>query len=237
MTQNRIPRTWARRAAFCLAVIAASACAVGNVKMDHDSLTALKDAPPIKLVRYQPPVFAVEDPGNSLVGSVSGVSGGSLVMPGRSAGAASMEREYALDDPARTIRGNVLESLSFELGVRGEESEEPPLTDDRIEAVGHAVGREGWLLDVKTLRWGIAYDSKFWTRYRVQVQARSRLIDLSRARVVWQATCDGSEADAPKGSVLAELTANDAAVLKERLAAAADRCAAELVTHMFAGVH
>jgi hypothetical protein len=110
------------------------------------------------------------------------------------------------------------------------------LPDDRIDALGGAVGRDGWLLDVKTLRWGIAYDPKFWRRYRVQVEARSRLIDLAHERVVWQAMCDGSEGDAPKGSLLAELTANDAALLKERLAAAADRCADVLVTHFFAGV-
>jgi hypothetical protein len=147
-----------------------------------------------------------------------------------------MEAEYALDDPAADIRDKVFDSLSFELNVRRAESEAPPLSDDHVDAVGDAVGREGWLLDVKTLRWGIAYDQKFWTRYRVQVQARSRLIDLSRGRVVWQATCDGSESDAPKGSVLAELTADDALVLKERLAAAAERCASELVAHLFAGV-
>lgn len=236
MIENYTLRTWARCAVLGFAVTAAWACAAGNVKMDHQSLTALKDAPPLKVARYQPPAFAVVDPRNSLVGSVSGVSGGALVRPGRGAGDAPMEVEYALDDPATNIRDKVYDSLSFELNVRRAESEGPPLSDDHVEAVGRAVGREGWLLDVKTLHWGIAPDPKFWTRYLVQVQARSRLIDLDRGRVVWQATCDGSESDAPKGSVLEELKADDAAVLKERLAAAAERCASELVAHLFAGV-
>lgn len=236
MTQNRPRRPWARRAALGFILPAAWACTAGQIKMDHDNLTTLKDAPPIRVARYEPPAFAVEDPSNALVKSVSGVSGGVLVRPGRGAGDAPMEIEYALDDPAAAIGEKVFDSLSFELGVRRADLEEPPLSDDGVEAVARAVGREGWLLDVKTLHWGIAPDPKFWTRYLVRVKARGRLIDLSRARVVWQAACDGSEADAPRTSVLGDLTAHDAAVLKERLTAAAGRCAEELVAHLFAGV-
>jgi hypothetical protein len=224
---------------WCAAVFAltmTSACAARNIGIDHGALVALKDAAALKSVRYQPPAFAVEDPGNSVVGSVFGVSGGALVMPGRGAGAEPLETDYALDDPAIAVRAKLVEALAYELGVRNAEPEGPTLPDDRIDALGGAVGRDGWLLDVKTLRWGIAYDPKFWRRYRVQVEARSRLIDLAHERVVWQAMCDGSEGDAPKGSLLAELTANDAASLKERLAAAANRCADVLVTHFFAGV-
>lgn len=236
MTQNRPLGPWARRAALGCILPAAWACTAGQVKMDHDNLTALKDAPPIRIARYEPPAFAVQDPSNAQVKSVSGMSGGVLVRPGRGAGDAPMEIEYALDDPAAAIADQVFDSLSFELGVRRVDLEEPPLNDDGVEAVARAVGREGWLFDVKTLHWGIAPDPKFWTRYLVRVKARGRLIDLSRARVVWQAACDGSEGDAPRKSVLGDLTADDAALLKERLTAAAGRCAEELVAHLFGGV-
>src|SRR5262245_55546736 len=65
MTQNRTS-TWVRRTALGLAATAAWGCASGNVTMGHEDLTALKDAPPLKVASYPPPLFAVKDPGNSM---------------------------------------------------------------------------------------------------------------------------------------------------------------------------
>jgi hypothetical protein len=206
------------------------------VKIDHDTLSALKNGPPLKMARSTTPGFVVSDPGNSVVGSVSGMSGGTLAIPGRSTVAAPMDREYALDDPATAVGDKVLEALAFELGAQRDQSERPVLGDDRLETMTRAAGPDGWLLEVTTTHWGLAYDPRFRTRYRVQLKARGRLIDLSRPRVAWRATCDGSEDDASKGSLLAELTAADGAELRKRMAAAAERCAEELVSHLFAGV-
>lgn len=236
MTENRPLRWWGVGIALCLALTVMSACAARNVKMDHDSLSALKDGPPLKLARHKAPGFVVSDPGNSVVDSLFGVSGGTLVTPGRSAGAAPMDEEYGLDDPATAVGDKVFEALAFELGVQRDPSDRRVLTDDRLEAVTRAAGPDGWLLDVTTLRWGLAYDKKFWTRYHVQLEASGRLIDLSHRRVAWQSRCDGSEEEASKGTLLADLTAADGAELRERLGAAAERCAAELVAHLFAGV-
>jgi hypothetical protein len=223
-------------AALCLALAVTSACAARGVKIDHDSLSALKDGPPLKLARDEPPGFVVSDPPNSVVDSVFGVSGGTLTVPGRSAGAAPMEQEFRLDDPATAVGDKVFEALAFELGVQRDQSQRFLLTDDRLEAVTRAAGPDGWLLEVTTLRWGLAYDQKFWTRYHVQLEASGRLIDLSHQRVAWQARCDGSEERSSKGTLLADLTAADGAELRERLGAAVERCAEELVAHLFAGV-
>lgn len=236
MTRHRRWPQWMAWCGCALGGLTLGACAARSIGIGHDTLVALKDAPPVKVARYTPPAFTIEDPGNSVVGSLGGVSGGVLVMPGRSAGSTPLESEYAINDPGLEVRARVLEALGFELGVRAADREGPPLSDDRLDAIRQALGQEGWLLDVKTLAWGLAYDPKIRTRYRVQVRARTRLIDLEQGRVVWQATCDGSERDAPNGSLLTELTAHDATALKARLVAAADRCADDLVEHFFSGV-
>lgn len=225
---------WVKWISIGLALTVCSACAPRNVKMDHDSLAALKSAPPLKLARFKPAGFSVVDPGNSFVDSLFGVSGGDLVMPGRGAGDAPMDEEYALDDPAITVRDKVFERLAFEMDLKSESIDKPlPAEADDLKALRGIVGSEGWLLDMQTTRWGLAYDTKLQTRYRVQVAARGRLIDLARERVAWESTCDGSERDAPKKSTLGDLKAGDAAVLRERLTAAAERCADELVEHLF----
>ncbi len=233
MTRKWTSGRWAQWIVVGLAVTLGTACAAGSIQIEHDVLSTLNAGGPLKLSRHQPPAFAVADPPNSRVESIVGVSGGALVIPGRPTHAAPMEEEYALEDPAIAVRAKLLDALAFELGVKHDESEGPTLTDDNLEALADTVGREGWLLDVDTVHWGLAYDQEMWTRYRVQVQTRGRLIDLSHQRVAWEATCDGSERDAPKKSGFAELTSQDAALLKERLSAAADRCAAVLIGHIF----
>lgn len=236
MTRNQARGRWVQWVAVGLALGVSLGCAAKRVPIAHDVLSTLNDRGPLKVVRQQPPAFAIADPPNSRVESIAGISGGELVIPGRPTQATPMEEEYALDDPALAVRAKLLDALSFELGVTHDESAGLPLTDDNLDALPDAVGREGWLLDVSTIQWGLAYDETMWTRYRVNVQARGRLIDLTRRQVAWQSTCDGSERDAPKKSGYADLTSQDAAALKERLSAAADRCAAALIDDMFHGV-
>lgn len=236
MTEARIPGRWNQWMIALIAIALNTACAAGSIQIEHDVLSTLNAGGPLKLARHQPPAFAIADPPNSRVESLVGVSGGALVIPGRPTHAAPMEEEYALEDPAIAVRAKLLEALAFELGVTHDESERPLVTDNSLDALADAVGRDGWLLDVDTVHWGLAYDQNMWTRYRVQVQTRGRLIDLSRRRVAWEATCDGSERDAPKKSGFAELTSQDASALKERLSAAADRCADVLIGHIFQGL-
>jgi hypothetical protein len=236
MTWDRTSVLWRALAVLSLALTVTSACAARNVKIDHDSLSALKQGPPLKLARQEPPGFVISDPPNSKARSIFGVSGGTLTIPGRSSSAPPMDEEFALDDPANVVGDKVFEAFAFELGVRREEADRLVLPDDGLESVTRAAGSEGWVLDITTLAWGLVNDPKYWMRYHVQLEASGRLIDLSRERVAWQARCDGSEKQSSKGALLADLTATDGAQLRERLATAAERCAAELVSHLFANV-
>ncbi|MFZ5862865.1 MAG: hypothetical protein ACOYXR_08505 [Nitrospirota bacterium] len=228
-----------RRGAVRFVVIVAltvhAGCASREIRLTHDDLTALRAAT-VGIARHPPPVFDVETPGNSTIGSVSGVSGGVLIFPGRSAGSGPIDAEYGIDDPAIAVRARVLDALAFEVGAIRAPTEVSLPPDDRLDAVVASVGREGWLLDVRTVRWGLVADTKLWTRYRVSVGARARLIDLAGGRVAWQGFCDATEPDAPSRSTIPELTARDAESLKTRLNEAAQRCGASLVEQLFSGV-
>jgi hypothetical protein len=234
--QHRTARAVVTWFGLVVALAGAAGCAPRAIRLGPDDLVELNRGATVMLTRHEPPAFAVETAGNSTVGSVSGVSGGELVFPGRAAGSAPIEREYGLDDPAIAVRKAVLDALTFEAGVTAAPPEVSAPADDRVETLLGSAGRDGWLLDVRTLQWGLAVDPKFLTRYRVSLRARGRLIDLARGRVAWQEDCDATERDAPIGSTIPELTAVDAAPLKARLDAAAERCGRALVEQMFSGV-
>jgi hypothetical protein len=219
-----------------LALGLATGCAPRAIHLGHEDLAALNGAATVAVTRRHPPAFGVELPGNTAIGSVSGVSGGVPVFPGRGAGSAPIDSEYGLDDPAIAVGDEVLDALAFEAGVTRASTDIPAPADGRVETLVESAGREGWLLDVQTLHWGLVVDAKLWTRYRVSLEARGRLIDLARARVAWQGFCDATEPDAPSGSTIPELTARDAERLKARLAAAAERCGRALVEQLFSGV-
>lgn len=229
-------RVWAAWPGLVLALVLATGCASRAIHLSHEDLAALNGAATVAVARHQPPAFGVETPGNSAIGSLSGVSGGALVFPGQGAGSEPIDTEYGLDDPAIAVRDAVLDALAFEAGVTRASTDVPAPADDRVETLVASAGREGWLLDVQTLHWGLVVDAQLWTRYRVSLEARGRLIDLARGRVAWQGFCDATEPDAPSGSTIPELTARDAEPLKARLAAAAQRCGRALVEQLFSGV-
>ncbi len=234
-TRHRTARA-ASSLGLAVALVLATGCASRAIRLGQEDLAALNSAATVAIARHQPPAFLVEPPGNTAIGSVSGVSGGTPVFPGRAAGSAPIESEYGLDDPAIAVRETVLDALAFEAGITAAPTEVPAPADDHVEALVESAGREGWLLEVRTLHWGLAVDPRLWTRYRVSLQARGRLIDLSRGRAVWQGFCDATERDAPIGSTIPELTARDAEPLKARLAEASQRCGRALVEQMFSGV-
>lgn len=206
----------------------AMGCAAGAVDLDRNILLGLKQEPQIHLVIYRSPAFTVATPSNSLVGSVPGVSGGALRMTSGTPG-----QDGSVYDPAAVVSEELGKALAFELGLTNLRPRPGPEPDDRPSALATSLG-EGLVLDVKTLRWGMAPDPHLWTRYRVQYVARSRLIRLRDGRTVWQADCDASEREARSGSTLGELTAQDSAVLNDRLREAGTRCSRDLTARFFA---
>ncbi len=220
------------RWAFVVAVSALLAVVVGCaprlIGLEHETLLRLKIEPEIQVIRYAPPTFDVDNPGNSVVGSLSGVSGGELAVPSQGASAAQTGTAYGLADPARTVQDRVVASLGFEMGLKNLRPMAEVRPTDGLDELGKAFSR-GFVLDFKTLRWGLSYDPQSPTRYRVVYSARARLIRVADASLAWQGVCEASEGQAVYGTTMGELMATDAALLRDKLDEAAGSCSEELV--------
>ena len=201
-------------------------CAPRFVGIDRDTLLRLKDQPEIRVVRHPPPAFDLGNPGNTVLGSVFGLSGGSPVAGPQGTG--EIARAFGLTDPARTVQDRFTASLAFELGLSSLRPVDNVVSGDGFDDLQKAFGT-GVVLDLKTMRWGISPDPQFGTRYRVDYAARARLVRVEEATVVWQGACDASEREAERGATLGELTADDAERLTEKFRDAAQACADELL--------
>jgi hypothetical protein len=205
---------------------AVAGCAPRLVGIDRDALLQLKDQPEIRVVRHPPPGFDLGNPGNTVLGSVFGLSGGSPVAGPQ--GTSEIARAFGLTDPARTLQDRFTASLAFELGLSSLHPVDDAVSGDGFDDLRRAFGT-GVVLDLKTVRWGISPDPQFGTRYRVDYAARARLVRVEEATVVWQGACDASEREAERGATLGELTADDAERLTEKFRDAAQACADELL--------
>ena len=211
---------WLALAVAASAVLAGGwGCAPRLVGLEHDTLLRLKAEPEIRVVRYPPPMFDIANPGNRVVGSVFGVSGGGIAVPSQG---------FAAADPVRAVQDRFAASLGFETGLTNLRPVDDVPPSDRLDETGKAFGH-GLILDFKTLRWGLSYDPQLWTRYRVVYSARARLVRADDASLAWQGICDASEREAAPGTTMGELTAADAALLRDKLDDAARSCSEDLV--------
>lgn len=227
--RNQTRDRFGRLAAVVVGAVGLAAiagCAPRLIGIDRDALLRLKDQPEIRVVRHPPPGFDLGNPGNTVLGSIFGLSGGSPVAGPQ--GTAEIARAFGLTDPARTVQDRFTASLAFELGLSSLRAVDEIAAGDGLDDLQKAFGT-GVVLDLKTVRWGISPDPQFGTRYRVDYAARARLIRVEEATVVWQGACDASEREAERGATLGELTADDAERLTEKFRDAAQACADELL--------
>ena len=207
-------------------LVLVAGCAPRLVGIDRDALLQLKDQPEIRVVRHPPPAFDLGNPGNTVLGSVFGLSGGAPVAG--SQGTGGITRAFGLTDPARTVQDRFTASLAFELGLSSLHPVDEVAAGDGLDDLRRAFGT-GVVLDLKTIHWGLSPDSKLWTRYHVDYAARARLVRVEAATVVWQGVCDASGREAEPGTTLGELTADNAERLTEQFRDAAQACADELL--------
>ncbi len=138
--------------------------------------------------------------------------------------------DYALPDPSvKAVRALLagMKKLDMEAASFHEFSDEDPA------ALKKAFGPGGFVLDIKTTRWMLTYFPADATRYRLTYEARARLISLEDSGIIWKSRCRYTEGDINKSATLYEFEANHAALLRERLGAAADACASALGAEFF----
>jgi hypothetical protein len=134
-------------------------------------------------------------------------------------------REDGIEDPVLRVTSHSVEVLAREAET------------DHVRPVATATPGAGLVLDFRTITWAVFFHNDDPSRYVVAYRARSRLLDLDRNTVLWEAECPvprrvrgtRSGLDVKTLPTLDELLADGGAALKARFDQQADACAEDLM--------
>lgn len=204
---------------FCIAVfglIAGGCASVPTVPLPSDAAASLSGKTIARSV-HPAPTFNALTSGKAMFGVLgvlaAGQAGNDLVT------------EYGIEDPALSLSLQLQERIREEYGMRIASEDAVMVESDEIEAIRQAVSGADLTVDVVTRGWGFAYEGFDYSQYNVGAQLLVRLIDLSNGEVLAQQRCFSRELPDDQRSSKDELLANDAEVIKSRLATTADHCA------------
>ena len=134
-------------------------------------------------------------------------------------------RDFGLADPAVAVSarltplGAARYQTSVTVNLSGRDS-----SSDSVRDLARAAGGHGIVVDVETTSWLLGYFPFDWSHYRVKYSARARLIDAGNGTQIARESCDASSGDDVPAPTYDEMLANGAALLKDKLAAAAAAC-------------
>ena len=134
-------------------------------------------------------------------------------------------REDGIDDPVLRVKSHAVEVLAREAEM------------DHVRPVATAIPDAGLVLDFTTITWAVFFHNADPSRYVVAYRARSRLLDLDRNKVLWEAECPvprrmrraRAGLDVKTLPTLEALLADGGAALKARFDQQADACAEDLM--------
>lgn len=199
-------------------------CATANKQpIDSKALATLKNETVTYTVRKKPD-FAAMTPGKAafaLIGAFAMISEGNKLVS-----------DNNVPDPADAISVGLAQALEANQGAR---LAMPPVSvtaDDADQLAGSAKGKARFVIDAKTINWSFVYFPTDWTHYRVIYSAKARLIDADRKVVVAEGFCSRVPKTNENAPTYDELLANDASVLKNELALAAQECVKTLKAEM-----
>ena len=216
--------------------IIATGCASSKA-LKPEQFAQLKTAQHIQAVHGQPPAFRGMTPGRSTAGIVGvtlgGIVGASIVAAVVDAGAKSEGKQliadYALDDPAPVVKDRVIAALVEQQALVKFNSISNPVEDVGANALRKSFP-DATVLAFTTDHWGLNH---FGSEYGVVYEASARLVRTGDATELWKVTCGLDGKDFPKVS-MAELKAENGALLRTRLQKSAELCAEKIVQRMTA---
>lgn len=216
------------RAAILLLLAISAGCAPKPIAMDQIERASLSSSQGLRILYYEPPDFKV--PPGTVPLIMFGAMGGAIA-------AANMEqsqgqqtvKEFDVQDPIIQVRRKFVRRVGALLNV-DMFGETTPRQDDDLESLKKEFG-EGYILDLKTSKWGI-FRKPFETFHYVAYRGRARIIRVSEAKIIWQGVCDLEEKDNDKMPHITEFEENNGALLKDNLAKLAASCADELLNQL-----
>jgi outer membrane lipoprotein SlyB len=210
-------------------------CASSKI-LKQEELAQLRGAQEIHVVQGQPASLSILTPAKTTAGVVGGVLGGPLggaivgavVEASARADGKKLMADYALDDPAGLVKERVVTALVEQQAVPTKvRTTDPPVEDIGADALAKLFPG-ATILAFRTDHWKIIH---FGSDYGVIYGASARLVRTTDATELWKVACHLDGKDFPKLS-MAELKADNGALLKTRLQKSAELCAEKLVQQM-----
>jgi len=210
-----------------LLALATSCTSTRNIPLADAERARMAEAAALHVVLRAPASLTVRTPADAALGGL-GVVGLVAASQEFEQEGESMRRRYQLPDPARSAAERFAAALRHKFGA----PEASPAQDADAEAEASAVAAlfaDGLVLDLRTEYWDLSYfGSGSMSRYRLDYRGSARLLEAPSGRVLWQARCVIEPPAARRAIELEKLVADDAALLKQKLAALGQACADKL---------
>lgn len=179
----------------------------------------------LTVVTYEIPSFVANTAGGAafgVIGALASISAGEHLVA-----------ENHIADPADAMATKLSGDLAQEL----KPSDVQVVTGvkrsaDSPDAVAKLATSGGVVLDVQTLGWMFIYFPLNWGHYTVVYSARARLIDAPTGKLIAQVPCTYNSDSEKTAATYDELTASQAALLKQKLATGGSACTAVVEQNM-----
>lgn len=220
-----MPGSQSRWVWLSVSVLFLTACAgPTTVRLSDESRDELKSYPGIRAVHYVAPQLWITTTGKILVQQATFYT---YSVPEK-----DLAKRYDIPDPAVAVKMALVQSLERDVGFRKLIVVDKPLSGGTLDDLAAAYGK-GVVLTVENINWGGMYFVTNWTRYRLGLGIRARLVRPDDKKVFWEGTCwyDASR-DAKLEPSMDELTANNSALFKKIYADAGQYCGRQLASEV-----
>lgn len=204
-------------AAAC--VLAGCATSVETLSATGEVMSAYGDRTLVAVTQRAPDMVPVRA-SSAAFGALGGLA---MASAGR-----TYASEHGVVDPAAHIETQLTALLQSRYGIQnvGERLDFSSVT----ERLDYPVNAGVLYVDAKTYMWMQRYFSSNWGRFRIDYNTLIQIIDGSTGRAIAQYDCRKTTPETPDGApTLAELEADDSALMNQMLVQMADECLAEFI--------
>ena len=209
-----------------VSILVLSGCATAPMTLSEQDSSAIAGQK-LTVIHYEPDPFL---PMTNTKGAFAVLGVAAAVAEGK-----TLVKEKGLTDPAIAIKQDLASNLAqrYHFSDVTFVSDTQPYESDP-KAVSTMTGNQGVILDVRTFGWGTQY-YPFKTQYKVNYFAQARLINASEGRLISTERCVINQPYSETAPTYDQLMANNAALLKQKLAEAKAECVHQFTAKMGSG--
>lgn len=188
----------------------------------------------IVVVQHERPAFTAMTAGKIATGALFGAVGGAIAGASMVSAGNKIVDENHMEDPAPKVAQGIATDLSvFDDMTVHDAKGVVAKTTEPADLVKLYPGND-LILDVYTTQWMFGYFPTNWSHYKIFYAVKLRLIRTSDNKVLAEGFCNrGNEQSVEGAPTYDELLANNATLLKQRLADESQACGKELKDKVF----